>query len=139
VPPPIEVVITRWAKDKNIRGASSFMAFKSAPDDYDILARPLADKVFFAGEATNRKYPGTVHGAYMSGVRAAEEAMAALVTAGVDVKPFPPPPPGMGGSPSNDTFANFSMTRPPTIRRNGGEAAGFSLLAVLLAMLSMLL
>jgi lysine-specific histone demethylase 1 len=29
--------------------------------------------IYFAGEATNRKYPATVHGAYLSGVRAGTE------------------------------------------------------------------
>jgi len=29
--------------------------------------------VFFAGEAADPDYPGTVHGAYLSGARAAEQ------------------------------------------------------------------
>lgn len=36
-------------------------------------AAPVANRVFFAGEATSRRYQATVHGAYLSGVRAAEE------------------------------------------------------------------
>jgi len=37
----------------------------------------LAGNCFFAGEATHRQYPATVHGAYLSGVRAAQEVIAA--------------------------------------------------------------
>ena len=35
------------------------------------MAQPIGDRVFFAGEATHRTYPGTVHGAYLSGLREA--------------------------------------------------------------------
>lgn len=35
------------------------------------LARPVSDRVFFAGEACNRHFPATVHGAYSSGLRTA--------------------------------------------------------------------
>jgi monoamine oxidase len=38
----------------------------------DDLAQPVADRLFFAGEATHRDHPSTVHGAYLSGLRAAE-------------------------------------------------------------------
>jgi len=33
----------------------------------------VEDRLFFAGEATSRDYEATVHGAYRSGLRAAEE------------------------------------------------------------------
>jgi monoamine oxidase len=39
----------------------------------DALARPLAGRLFFAGEATDRRYQGTVAGALASGVRVARE------------------------------------------------------------------
>ena len=59
------------------KGAYSFMAVGASGDDYDLLAAPveLKDKktggVYFAGEHTNRHYPATVHGAYISGLREA--------------------------------------------------------------------
>jgi monoamine oxidase len=42
---------------------------------YDTLARPIDNRVFFAGEATHRSYPGTVHGAYLSGIREANRVV----------------------------------------------------------------
>ncbi len=43
----------------------------------DALALPVQATLFFAGEATNRVRPATVHGAIESGVRAAREALEA--------------------------------------------------------------
>lgn len=42
------------------------------------LARPIAERLFFAGEATHDRYMGDVHGAHLSGEAAAEAALAAL-------------------------------------------------------------
>lgn len=42
------------------------------------LALPLAGSLFFAGEATHECFMGDVHGAWLSGERAADEALAAL-------------------------------------------------------------
>ncbi|MBK9782378.1 MAG: FAD-dependent oxidoreductase [Anaerolineales bacterium] len=36
---------------------------------YDALFEPVDDVLFFAGEATWREYPSTVHGAYLSSVK----------------------------------------------------------------------
>jgi len=43
-----------------------------------MLARPFEHRVFFAGEATSPGDFSTAHGAHDSGVRAADEAIAAL-------------------------------------------------------------
>jgi monoamine oxidase len=37
------------------------------------MAQPIADKLFFAGEATSPDAFCTVHGAYLSGQRALQE------------------------------------------------------------------
>ena len=47
-------------------------------EDYDIMAESLGGRVFFAGEATTRKYPATMHGAFMSGLREAGNVAACL-------------------------------------------------------------
>jgi monoamine oxidase len=41
-----------------------------------VLARPIADRLFFAGEATHPSDFSTAHGAWESGIRAAEQAIA---------------------------------------------------------------
>ena len=42
------------------------------------LARPFDQRLFFAGEATHLHDFTTAHGAYQSGVRAADEVLAVL-------------------------------------------------------------
>jgi monoamine oxidase len=49
------------------------MAVGSTREDRLALARPIDDRVFWAGEATEPDYFGTVHGAVLSGWRAAAE------------------------------------------------------------------
>jgi len=39
------------------------------------MAEPVEDTILFAGEATNRDYQGTVHGAYLSGLREAKRIL----------------------------------------------------------------
>ncbi|RAL17150.1 putative lysine-specific histone demethylase Aof2 [Aspergillus homomorphus CBS 101889] len=72
VPDPLETIITRWASDKFTRGSYSFVAAHSLPGDYDLMARSVGN-LHFAGEATCGTHPATVHGAYLSGLRAASE------------------------------------------------------------------
>ncbi|XP_019168965.1 PREDICTED: lysine-specific histone demethylase 1 homolog 1 [Ipomoea nil] len=71
VPDPLQAVCTRWGQDQFTYGSYSYVAIGAAGDDYDILAESVADRVFFAGEATNRQYPATMHGAFLSGMREA--------------------------------------------------------------------
>ena len=66
-----------WQRDPFARGAYSYIAVGGidAPAD---LSRPLAETLFFAGEATDSAGDtGTVHGAIASGRRAAREVVAA--------------------------------------------------------------
>lgn len=72
VPDPVQVVCTRWGKDHFTYGSYSYVAIGSSGDDYDILSESVGDgRVFFAGEATNKQYPATMHGAFLSGMREA--------------------------------------------------------------------
>uniref|UniRef100_A0A6A7FV35 SWIRM domain protein n=1 Tax=Hirondellea gigas TaxID=1518452 RepID=A0A6A7FV35_9CRUS len=73
VPDPIASRCSRWDRDRFSRGSYSFIPVGSTGDDYDILARSVDDKIFFAGEATFRKHPATVAGAYLSGLQCAAE------------------------------------------------------------------
>ncbi|XP_073140405.1 protein FLOWERINGUS D isoform X2 [Henckelia pumila] len=72
VPEPIQTVCTRWGSDPFCLGSYSNVAIGASGDDYDILAESVGDgRVFFAGEATTRRYPATMHGALLSGFREA--------------------------------------------------------------------
>ncbi|KAH6650849.1 flavin-containing amine oxidoreductase-domain containing protein [Chaetomium tenue] len=78
VPHPIEAVVTRWASDKFARGSYSSSGPDMKADDYDTMARPIGN-LFFAGEHTCGTHPATVHGAYLSGLRAASEVLDAMI------------------------------------------------------------
>jgi len=62
--------VTRWASDPFARGAYANVARGGSAADFDELAKPLPC-VHFAGDHTNRSWPGTVHGAFLSGRREA--------------------------------------------------------------------
>ena len=71
------VAASAWARDPLSRGSYSH-ARVGMSDRRAVLAAPVDDRLFFAGEATSREDFSTAHGAYRSGTRAAEEAIAAL-------------------------------------------------------------
>ncbi|CAO2205716.1 unnamed protein product [Urochloa humidicola] len=73
VPDPIQSVCTRWGSDPFCWGSYSHIRVGSSGADYDILAESVNDRLFFAGEATNRAYPATMHGALLSGLREASK------------------------------------------------------------------
>lgn len=78
VPDPVEAVVTRWGSDRFARGSYSSAAPGMHTDDYDTMARPIGN-LAFAGEHTIGTYPATVHGAYLSGLRAASEILTELI------------------------------------------------------------
>jgi monoamine oxidase len=73
IPEPAGFLITRWGKDPLAFGSYSHIPPFASGEDYDALFEPVDDVLYFAGEATSRQYPATVHGAYLSGVAAAGE------------------------------------------------------------------
>lgn len=75
IPDPIDFQITRWASDPFAYGSYSFNPVGSHPKMRQQLAKPHRGKLYFAGEATEQNYFGTAHGAYLSGIRAAEEML----------------------------------------------------------------
>ena len=75
IPEPEAALMTRWSSDPLAGGSYSFLATGATPADYDALAASVADRLFFAGEATSREYAATVHGALISGRDAAEQIM----------------------------------------------------------------
>eukprot|EP00270_Netrium_digitus_P011676 TRINITY_DN3727_c0_g2_i2.p1 TRINITY_DN3727_c0_g2~~TRINITY_DN3727_c0_g2_i2.p1 ORF type:complete len:394 (-),score=126.09 TRINITY_DN3727_c0_g2_i2:72-1253(-) len=69
---PLQFIVSRWGSDPNSRGSYTFDAVGKPADAYDRLRAPVPP-LFFAGEATSRNYPGMVHGAFQTGMQAAEE------------------------------------------------------------------
>jgi monoamine oxidase len=66
-----------WSGDPFARGAYSY-ALPGRADDRVALAAPVDGRLFFAGEACSRADFSTAHGAYLTGVAAAEQAIKAL-------------------------------------------------------------
>jgi monoamine oxidase len=68
---------SRWAHDPFARGSYSH-ALPGHAGDRAILAAPVNNRLFFAGEATSPNFFSTAHGARDSGERAAGEVVASL-------------------------------------------------------------
>ncbi|KAF9978625.1 hypothetical protein BGZ75_009944, partial [Mortierella antarctica] len=79
LPPPIETVVTRWSQDEFAQGSYSFVGKDGDGEDYDQLAKPIENRLYFAGEATCRQYPATAHGAYLSGIKVAKDILDMLI------------------------------------------------------------
>jgi len=69
---PIRTVVSRWGTDRFSRGSHTYLSAHATPDDLTALAQPVGNRLFFAGEHTSVDYRGTVHGAYLSGIREAD-------------------------------------------------------------------
>jgi monoamine oxidase len=69
-PDPLGYKMTRWGKNSWSFGSYSYVALGSSPSDCDVFTKSINSRLYFAGEHTNRAYIGTVHGAYLSGLRA---------------------------------------------------------------------
>src|SRR5215469_12702740 len=74
---------TAWQTDPWSRGSYSY-ALPGHADDRAVLAAPVDDRLFFAGEACSPNFFSTAHGAWLSGINAAEAALASLRPAAAD-------------------------------------------------------
>ena len=68
----IEFLVSRWGGDENSLGSYTYDGVGKPHEVYEKLRIPV-DNLFFAGEATSMAYPGTVHGAFATGLMAAED------------------------------------------------------------------
>lgn len=66
-----------WRQDEFARGSYSY-ALPGHADDRFKLALPADDRLFFAGEACSLNFFSTAHGAYETGLAAADAALATL-------------------------------------------------------------
>ena len=74
---------TAWLQDPWARGSYSY-ALPGHTDDRAVLAAPVGDRLFFAGEACSPNFFSTAHGAWLSGITAAEAALETLRAAAAD-------------------------------------------------------
>ncbi|CCG81016.1 putative Flavin-containing amine oxidase [Taphrina deformans PYCC 5710] len=79
VPAPIEHIVTKWGQDPFSRGSYSFIGRNGTGKDYESMAKSVEDRWYFAGEATCRTHPATVHGAYLSGLAAAKDVIESII------------------------------------------------------------
>lgn len=68
---PVQYLMSRWGSDLNSLGCYSYDAVGMPEDIYDKLRAPVGN-LFFAGEAVSMENQGSLHGAYSSGIMAAE-------------------------------------------------------------------
>ncbi|CAK7346625.1 unnamed protein product [Dovyalis caffra] len=69
---PIQYLVSRWGSDINSLGSYTYDTVGKPHHLYERLRVPI-DNLFFAGEATSVNYPGSVHGAFSTGLMAAED------------------------------------------------------------------
>lgn len=72
--PPAAAQASGWWDDEFSRGSYSFTAVGSGPRDREELAKPIEGRLWLAGEAAHAELHSTVHGAWLSGRKAAERA-----------------------------------------------------------------
>lgn len=65
--------VTRWMQDPFSQGVYSYPKVGSQISDRKEWEQSHSSRVFFAGEHTHSQFPGTVHGAFLSGQRAANQ------------------------------------------------------------------
>eukprot|EP00455_Lapot_gusevi_P002864 TRINITY_DN11186_c0_g1_i3.p1 TRINITY_DN11186_c0_g1~~TRINITY_DN11186_c0_g1_i3.p1 ORF type:complete len:199 (+),score=7.88 TRINITY_DN11186_c0_g1_i3:29-598(+) len=74
-PDPVLVHITRWNSHPFALGSYSYPRVGFDCRQYALLATPIQDQVYLAGEHTSIDYPATVQGALMTGRNAARAMM----------------------------------------------------------------
>ncbi|KAJ8459382.1 hypothetical protein OPV22_032308 [Ensete ventricosum] len=68
---PIQHLVSHWGTDRDSLGSYSCDLVGKPADIYERFCAPV-DNLYFAGEAASADHSGSVHGAYTSGVMAAE-------------------------------------------------------------------
>eukprot|EP01018_Ginkgo_biloba_P036701 Gb_40435 [translate_table: standard] len=86
---PIRYLVSHWGTDINTLGCYSHDTVGKPHDLYERMRIPV-DNLFFAGEATSTSFPGMVHGAFSTGILAAEECTRRLVERYSDLELFQP-------------------------------------------------
>jgi monoamine oxidase len=77
-PTVVDMVITRWGQDPFARGAYSYVPVGGSVKARNVLAEPVSDQLYLAGEAYTDTDPSSVHGAYNSGIATAKQVLERL-------------------------------------------------------------
>lgn len=77
---PTAAVRSGWNQSPLAGGGYSFWGVGSTKQDVRRLQRPIDRRLLFAGEHTSDRYPGTAHGAYRQGIKAARRARKQLLS-----------------------------------------------------------
>jgi monoamine oxidase len=78
----------RWSREPWVLGGTSVAAPGSGANRR-LLAEPIHDRIFLAGEALHESWWGTVAGAWVSGERAADAALKEIGPAAASQRPAP--------------------------------------------------
>ncbi len=89
LPTPVSYIFTRWLSEPWTLGSYSYPALGSTKADRLAYARPVDQRLYFAGEAAHLTNYGTVHAALWSGEETAKTIWATYVDEGPP--PFLPP------------------------------------------------
>ncbi|MFD2368663.1 FAD-dependent oxidoreductase [Brevibacillus sp. GCM10020057] len=72
IPPLTASKMSRWASDPYALGAYTYHTSAASREDILALGESVNNRLFFAGEATHPESCASVHGAYLSGLREAQ-------------------------------------------------------------------
>lgn len=72
-PEPVDFIFTRWLSDAWALGSYSYPSVGNSSQDRLTYAEPVADRLYFAGEAAHLTHYGTVHAALDSGEKTAQQ------------------------------------------------------------------
>jgi len=78
IPNPTSILRTKWNSNPYTFGSYSFATNNTRSCDFETFEKPIDNKVYFADEHTSVEYRGTVHGAYLSGIREAKKIIRKL-------------------------------------------------------------
>lgn len=75
IPDPTDILVPKWGSDPFFYGSYSNWPIDVDDEDFEVLRSPVG-RLFFSGEHTHRRYNGYVHGAFLSGIEAANAVLA---------------------------------------------------------------
>lgn len=76
---PVNIIHTQWNEDPYSQCSYSFLPRGVNDNCFDRLAEPINNRLYFSGEATHKTMYATVHGAYLSGIKAAEKIIKRII------------------------------------------------------------